>query len=50
MGEAALAVHRNEAEGKLGVLCLAPTEGLGIDDPEKRERIGEANLTRFRTP
>ena len=50
VGEAALAVHRNEAEGKLAVLCLAPTEGLGIDDPEKRERVGEANLTRFRTP
>ena len=49
VGEAALAVHRNEAEGKLGVLCLAPAEGLGIDDPDKRERVGEANLTRFRT-
>ena len=50
VGEAALAVHRNEAEGKLGVLCLAPAEGLGIDDPDKRERVGEANLNRFRTP
>jgi crotonyl-CoA reductase len=48
VGEAALAVHRNESEGKLGVLCLAPSAGLGIDDPEKRERIGEANITRFR--
>ncbi len=48
VGEAALAVHRNEAEGKLGVLCLAPEEGLGVDDPAKRERIGEANITRFR--
>ena len=48
VGEAALAVHRNQAEGKLGVLCLAPTEGLGVDDPEKRDRIGEANITRFR--
>jgi crotonyl-CoA reductase len=48
VGEAALAVHRNQAEGKLGVLCLAPAEGLGIDDPEKRDRIGEANITRFR--
>ena len=50
VGEAALAVHRNEAEGKLGVLCLAPAEGLGIDDPEKRDRVGEANITRFRPP
>jgi crotonyl-CoA reductase len=48
VGEAALTVHRNQAEGKLGVLCLAPEEGLGIDDPEKRDRIGEANITRFR--
>ncbi len=48
VGEAALSVHRNEAEGKLGVLCLAPEEGLGISDPEKRERVGEANITRFR--
>ena len=48
VGEAARTVHRNEAEGKLGVLCLAPEEGLGIDDPEKRDRIGEAEITRFR--
>jgi crotonyl-CoA reductase len=48
VGAAARAVHRNEAEGKLGVLCLAPDEGLGIDDPDKRERVGEANITRFR--
>jgi len=48
VGAAARAVHRNEAEGKLGVLCLAPVEGLGIDDTAKRERVGEANLTRFR--
>jgi crotonyl-CoA reductase len=49
VGDAALTVHRNQAEGKLGVLCLAPEEGLGIDDPAKRERIGEDKLTRFRT-
>ncbi|MEE3068084.1 MAG: crotonyl-CoA carboxylase/reductase [Actinomycetota bacterium] len=47
-GEAARAVHRNEIEGKAGVLCLAPSEGLGIDDPEKRERIGEHKITTFR--
>ena len=35
VGEAARAIHRNEHEGKIGVLCLAPTEGLGIDDPEQ---------------
>jgi crotonyl-CoA reductase len=48
VGAAARSVHRNEADGKLGVLCLAPEEGLGISDPEKRQRVGEANLTRFR--
>jgi crotonyl-CoA reductase len=46
-GEAAAAVHRNQAEGKLGVLCLAPEAGLGIQDPEKRERIGEDKITLF---
>ena len=49
VGEAALAVHRNQAEGKLGVLCLAPAEGMGIDDPEFREQVGEDAITRFRT-
>ena len=49
VGDAALAVHHNEAEGKLGVLCLAPAEGLGIDDPDKRERIGEDRITMFRS-
>ncbi len=49
VGEAALAVHRNEAEGKLGVLCLAPAEGLGIDDPAKREAVGEDRITLFRS-
>jgi crotonyl-CoA reductase len=47
-GDAALKIHRNEHEGKLGILCLAPTEGLGIDDPEKRARIGEDKITIFR--
>jgi crotonyl-CoA reductase len=37
-GEAALAVHHNAVEGKVGVLCLAPEEGLGVSDPEMRER------------
>jgi len=41
-------MHRNQAEGKLGVLCLAPREGMGIDDADKRDRIGEDKITRFR--
>jgi crotonyl-CoA reductase len=48
VGEAARAVHQNESDGKLGVLCLAGREGQGISDPEKRERVGEHNITRFR--
>jgi crotonyl-CoA reductase len=47
VGDAANAVHKNEAEGKLGVLCLSPEPGLGIQDPEKRDRIGEDKITLF---
>ena len=48
VGEAAYQVHHNLHEGKIGVLCLAPGEGLGIDDPELRARIGEERITAFR--
>jgi crotonyl-CoA reductase len=47
VGDAALLVHKNQAEGKLGVLCLAPGAGEGVTDPEKRERIGEDRITLF---
>jgi crotonyl-CoA reductase len=47
-GEAAYQVHHNMHEGKLGVLCLAPAEGLGIDDPELRAKVGEDKLRLFR--
>ena len=47
-GDAALEVHRNRHEGKVGILCLAPGEGLGVDDPELRDRVGEERLTLFR--
>ena len=40
VGDAAYQVHHNLHEGKIGVLCLAPEEGLGIDDPELRARGG----------
>ncbi|MGH2813309.1 MAG: crotonyl-CoA carboxylase/reductase [Actinomycetota bacterium] len=46
-GEAAHQVHTNAHLGKLGVLCLAPEEGLGVQDPQKRERLGE-KLTAWR--
>jgi crotonyl-CoA reductase len=48
VGEAAYQVHHNLHEGKLGVLCLAPEEGLGIDDPEFRAKVGEDKITLFR--
>ena len=47
VGDAALLVHQNKAEGKLAVRCLAPSEGLGIADPEKRANIGEDKITLF---
>jgi crotonyl-CoA reductase len=48
VGEAAYQVHHNMHEGKIGILCLAPEEGLGIDDPELRAKVGEENINRFR--
>jgi crotonyl-CoA reductase len=48
VGEAAYSVHKNLHEGKIGVLCLAPEEGLGIDDPELRAKVGEDKITLFR--
>jgi crotonyl-CoA reductase len=48
VGEAAYQVHHNLHEGKIGVLCLAPVEGLGIDDPELRRQVGEDRITLFR--
>lgn len=48
VGEAAYQVHHNMHEGKIGVLCLAPAAGLGITDPELREKVGEQKLNAFR--
>jgi crotonyl-CoA reductase len=48
VGDAALAVHQNQAEGKLAVRCLAPADGLGIDDPGFREQVGEDKITLVR--
>jgi crotonyl-CoA reductase len=47
VGEASRVVHRNEAEGKLAVLCLSPEAGRGVTDAEKRGRIGEDRITLF---
>jgi crotonyl-CoA reductase len=48
VGEAAAQVQRNEHEGKIGVRCLAPRDGLGITDPAFREQVGEDRITLFR--
>ncbi|MFD7643769.1 crotonyl-CoA carboxylase/reductase [Kitasatospora sp. NPDC059795] len=37
-GQAALDVHHNKHQGKVGVLCLAPQEGLGVRDHELRAK------------
>ena len=47
VGQAALDVHRNAHQGKVGVLALSPEPGLGVTDPEKRETI-EVAINRFR--
>lgn len=48
VGDAAYQVQHNRHEGKIGVLCVAPREGLGITDPERRALVGEERLTIFR--
>jgi crotonyl-CoA reductase len=46
-GQAAYDVHRNLHQGKIGVLALAPSDGLGVRDPQLRERHIE-QINRFR--
>jgi crotonyl-CoA reductase len=48
VGEAAFEVHENRHEGKIGILCAAEREGLGVTDPELRQLVGEKRLTVFR--
>src|SRR5690606_40648089 len=47
VGDAALKVHHNEGEGKIGVLCLAPEAGQGIPNAAQREAIGEDRTTPY---
>ncbi len=47
VGQAAHDVHQNLHQGKVGVLALAPQEGLGVTDPERRERFA-TQINRFR--
>jgi crotonyl-CoA reductase len=46
-GQAAYEVHRNAHQGKIGVLALAPSEGLGVRDTALRSRTIE-KINRFR--
>ena len=47
VGQAALDVHHNLHQGKVGVLCLSPEEGLGVRDETKRAKHIDA-INRFR--
>ncbi len=47
VGQAAYDVHQNRHQGKVGVLCLAPQEGLGVRDPAKRAAF-LSKINRFR--
>jgi crotonyl-CoA reductase len=46
-GQAALDVHHNKHQGKVGVLCLAPEEGLGVRDEALRSQHVD-KINRFR--
>ena len=39
--EAAYLVHQNLHKGKIGIRVLAPEDGLGVQDPEKRARFAD---------
>jgi crotonyl-CoA reductase len=47
VGQATYDVHQNRHQGKVGVLCLAPAEGLGVSNAEMRERL-LPQINRFR--
>jgi crotonyl-CoA reductase len=48
VAQATRAVQLNQHVGKVGVLCLAPSEGLGVADPAVRKQVGEHRLRLFR--
>ena len=48
-GQAAFDVHRNTHQGKIGVLCLAPEEGLGVEESAREFRASHLEaINRFR--
>jgi crotonyl-CoA reductase len=46
-GDATYEVHRNAHQGKVGVRCLTPADGLGVRDPDRRARH-QGEIDRFR--
>jgi len=46
-GQATYDVYRNKHQGKIGVLCLSPEDGLGVTNPELRAKH-LAEINRFR--
>ncbi len=47
VGQAARDVQQNLHQGKIGVLCLAPEQGLGVTNPDLREPL-LPKINRFR--
>ena len=47
VGQAALDVHHNKHQGKVGVLCLSPEEGLGVTNQQLRDEL-LPKINRFR--
>jgi crotonyl-CoA reductase len=48
VADATREVQLNRHVGKVGILCLAEKEGLGIEDAERRAATGEERLRLFR--
>jgi len=48
VGDAARLVQCNQHIGKVGVLCLADREGLGVTDPARRTELGAQRLNPLR--
>jgi crotonyl-CoA reductase len=46
--EIAHEMELNTHMGKVGVLCMAPEEGLGVEDRDRRLEIGESEIELFR--
>lgn len=48
VGQATREVQLGRHIGKVGVLCVAEREGLGVEDTDMREKCGEERLSLFR--